>query len=434
MFIRNLALKNLRGFDRAELEFAYPGRDLDGPFADIGGWPLRLPNVNLILGINSAGKSTLLDAIALAVLSPLIATSGYRPYLLIRRPPPGAKHAIEEAELSVDLVLHEEDGGQDGSVAPAKATIHKRGDVEIIRGRNDDNPIWERLFDDESPAYLLLGYGAGRRVEVATAVDLGIRRRSRQLRYERVASLFEEGFGLMPLNAWLPDFAFENPGRHKQCVGLLNKLMPPGVKLLADLENGELLYRAGGSPVPFSALSDGFKSYIGWIGDLLYHITRSVPSGRKLADTHGVVLIDEIDLHIHPEWQRELIPTLARTLPNIQFILTTHSPLVVGTLERANILMVDRTARGMPRVHRPSAETYGLTVDQLLRSDMFGLDSTRDRAFKAELDKLSKAAATGDLQANIAFMQGVAGGAAAVAQATPPDWVIKAARATGSGS
>lgn len=428
MFIRSLAIKNLRGFDKAELEFAYPNRDHDGPFADIGAWPLRLPNVNLILGINSAGKSTILDAIALAVLSPLIATSGYRPYLLIRRSAPGARRPIDRSEIAADLVLHAEDGPT-GTVVPARATIHRRGDVEIIRAEADQSPAWERLFDDESPAFLLLGYGAGRRVEVTSALDLSVRRRSRQLRYERVASLFEEGFGLMPLNAWLPDFAHENPGRHKQTVTLLNRLMPPGVKLLPDLENGELLYKAGGVPVPFSALSDGFKSYIGWIGDLLYHITRSVPSGRKLTDTNGVVLVDEIDLHIHPEWQRDLIPTLARTLPNIQFVLTTHSPLVVGTLERANILTVERSPRGLPRVQRPSAETYGLTADQLLRSDMFGLDSTRDHEFKAELDKLSRAAATGDLQANIAFMQGVAGGAAAVTQTAPPDWLLKAAKA-----
>ena len=432
MFVRSLAIKNLRGFDKAELDFVYPGREADGPFVGSSSWPLRLPNVNLILGINSAGKSTLLDAIALAILSPLIATSGYRPYLLIRRPPPGAKRGVEKAELSAELVLHAEDGPTAGAAVTAKADILKRGDVEMVRGADNESQVWEKLFDDESPAYLLLGYGAGRRVEVTTAVDLSSRRRERQLRYERVASLFEDSFGLMPLNAWFPRFEKDNPGRHKQAFNLLNKLMPPGVRMLANLENDELLFTAGGSPVPFNALSDGFKSYIGWIGDLLYQITRSVPSGRKLAETKGVVLIDEIDLHIHPEWQRELIPTLARTLPNVQFILTTHSPLVVGTLERANILTVERSQRGVPRVLRPTEETYGLTADQLLRSEMFGLDSTRDPEFKTELDRLSRKAATGDLDASIAFMNGVAGGAAGVAEATPPDWVVQASALTSS--
>jgi hypothetical protein len=313
----------------------------------------------------------------------------------------------------------------------ARADIVRRGDVEMVRGSDNESHVWEQLFDDESPAYLLLGYGAGRRVEITSAVDLSTRRRERQIRYERVASLFEDGFGLMPLNAWFQRFADQNPGRYKQAFNLLNKLMPPGVKLLSATENGELLFTTGGSHVPFNALSDGFKSYIGWIGDLLYQITRSVPSGRKLADTNGVVLIDEIDLHIHPEWQRELIPTLARTLPSIQLIMTTHSPLVVGTLERLNIFTVERSQRGVPRVLRPHEETYGLTADQLLRSDMFGLDSTRDPEFKKALDRLSHKAATGDIQAGIAFMNGVAGGAGGVAEATPPDWVIDSLAVTG---
>lgn len=143
-------------------------------------------------------------------------------------------------------------------------------------------------------------------------------------------------------------------------------------------------------------------------------------------ETSGVVLVDEVDLHIHPDWQRELIPTLAATLPRLQFIFTTHSPLVVGTLERANIYHLERSPRDRPVISRPSEEVYGLTADQILRSDVFGLDSTRAPPFKIELDALSRRAQAGERGASLAFMNKVARGAGAVAVAEPPDWVRRA--------
>jgi hypothetical protein len=84
----------------------------------------------------------------------------------------------------------------------------------------------------------------------------------------------------------------------------------------SELERGEYLFQIRKIKVPFSALSDGYKAFIGWVGDLLYHVSVGCPAGKKLVDNCGVVLVDEIDLHIHPEWQPTIIPTLARSLPN----------------------------------------------------------------------------------------------------------------------
>jgi predicted ATPase len=430
MYIRSLSVRNLRAVAKGRLDLIYPGRERDKPFSRMTNWPPRLTNVNLLLGVNGAGKSTMLDAAALAVLSPIIAQSGYRPYSLIQRVEKGVRP--DNAQIEAELKIHVQDGSvarnRDGVVHRVETIVERRGDVERLRGLDDSNPIWEGMFDDSSPAFLLVGYGATRRVETTSSVDPAGRSKERQLRYERVASLFEDHFTLRPLASWLPEWRTKNPGRYKQVIGLINKLSREGVKFTGELERGEYLFQVRRTKVPFSALSDGYKAFIGWIGDLLYHVCMGCPTGKKLVDNKGVVLVDEIDLHIHPEWQRTIIPTLAQALPNLQFIFTSHSPLVVGTLERANIIHVETNRAGRPIMRRPDAEVYGLSADQILRSDVFGLDSTRDPAFKDHLDVLSRKAETGDRAAAMLFMRQAAlgQGAATVEPGKtpePPEWV-----------
>ncbi|WP_313615499.1 AAA family ATPase, partial [Rhizobium sp.] len=270
----------------------------------------------------------MLDAIALAVLSPLISQSGYRPYALIKRRKDGTR--IAKAQINAELTIHPQDAAalkkNEKLVHRVETVVERRGDVEIVRGTDENNPIWEGMFSDNSPAFLLVGYGATRRVETDAATDSAARYKSRQLRYERVASLFEEHFTLRPLASWLPEWKMKNPGRYRQVITLINKLSTEAIQFTGEIEAGEYLLQSRAAKVPFSALSDGSKAYIGWVGDLLYHVCMGCPNGKRLVDNKGVVLVDEIDLHIHPEWQRTMIPTLAKALPNLQFIFTSHSP------------------------------------------------------------------------------------------------------------
>jgi energy-coupling factor transporter ATP-binding protein EcfA2 len=433
MFIRSLTVENLRAFKTGTLEFVYPGRASEDGFSDYANWPPRLPNVNLILGINGSGKSTLLDAIALAVLSPLIASSGYRPYSLIRRK---AGTPINKASIQVEAALHKQDGIHENDSAEVRdrfhAVIERQGDIQFVRDAEPNKSQLEQLYHENSAAFFLVGYGATRRVEAVSASDLATRRKARLQRYERVASLFEEHFALTPLNAWLPEWQERNPGRHKQVITLLNRLLPDSVKFTGKIEDGDYLFKHGGITIPFGALSDGYRAYIGWIGDLLYHLCMGAPSGAKLDQSFGVVLVDEIDLHIHPEWQQTMIATLAKTLKNIQFIFTSHSALVVGSLERSNLVNVVRSRSGLPMIERPEMESYGLSADQILRSEMFGLATTRNPTFRKELDNDLSAAQKGEAGASIRFMRKAAlGGAADEADmaeaAPPPDWLKKLA-------
>ena len=200
------------------------------------------------------------------------------------------------------------------------------------------------------------------------------------------------------------------------------------------MEDREYLFELNGARIPFGALSDGYRAYLGWISDLLNHLCIACPIGSRLTDCEGVVMVDEIDLHIHPEWQRSIVPQVAKTLTKLQFIFTTHSPLVVGTLERMNIWVVERK-RGKPVIARPEQEVFGLSADQILRSDLFGLASTRDKGFARQLEALADEATLGDSKAALTLMRKAARGEGAVVDASGPEsresapgWLMKLAQ------
>jgi hypothetical protein len=431
MYVRHLEITDFKAFASAKVDFAYPRQRQDEAFEHIEDWPPRLRNVNLLLGVNGAGKTTILRAIALAALSPLIGQSGYRPYTLVRRS--AAKNAPERAVITAKLALQSQDGWKPGSdrVRTVKTIVERRGDGEFIRGEDFNDPQWDSMFQDKSPAFLIVGYGALRRVEVGP-IDSATRNRERALRYERIASLLDGSYTLRPLSNWLPSLKSENPDRFQQVVSLIHRLSGAGVGFTGAFERGEYLFKTRRALVPFTALSDGHQAYLSWISDLLYHLCMGSHARKKLTGARGVVLVDEIDLHIHPEWQRTIIPKLARALPRLQFVFTSHSPIVVGTLERANIIRVESGRSGAPRLVRPDAELHGLSADQILRSDAFGLDSTRDPEFARELDRFSKDVVAGKASATD-FMRlasrgkGAALGSEAPSAPTMPDWVRKLA-------
>ncbi len=149
-----------------------------------------------------------------------------------------------------------------------------------------------------------------------------------------------------------------------------------------------------------ASMSDGYRGFIGWVTDFLYHLTRGMPPERKVGDVRGIVLVDEIDLLLHPLWQMQVIEQVSRAFPRMQFIFTSHSPLIAGSLEWMNIL----TLNGDPKTNRTTVERlkdgiHGLDADQILLTDFFGLSTTRAPGKVSELDELRRRARHGDQEA-----------------------------------
>ncbi len=403
MYIESIRIENLRTFTKSDISLLFPGgpEDTSRPRA-------KLPNVNLLLGDNGSGKSTLLQAIALAALGPLADHAGIFPHSLVRSVGSKAKATpIQEGVLEASFELHPQDFPGRRAVPESErcgiksmVRILKRWESEKILAREPSEPVWEPIFSSSNDAFFFVGYGATRRVEPGESLDIGARESRSTTRAQRVMSLFEDSYSLIPLTYWLPKLRTENPGRYKQAVSLINRLTGSGhYRFQGELERGDYLFKKGATKVRFQALSDGYRAFLGWVADLLYHVCYSCPSGKRLDQTRGIVMVDEVDLHLHPSWQMKVIPTVARDLPNLQFIFTSHSPLVTGSLEWMNIIHMS-TSRGMrtTAVHKQECIS-GLDADQILLSDFFGLESTRAPQMQRRLDEITERARQGDHEA-----------------------------------
>jgi predicted ATP-binding protein involved in virulence len=116
-----------------------------------------------------------------------------------------------------------------------------------------------------------------------------------------------------------------------------------GENVFFDASLGEVVIElAGGGTQPFSNLSDGQRCMMALVGDIAQKAATLNPhlGADVLAKTEGVVLIDELDLHLHPKWQRHIVEDLRTTFPRVQFICTTHSPFLIQSLRSGEELVV----------------------------------------------------------------------------------------------
>jgi len=128
-------------------------------------------------------------------------------------------------------------------------------------------------------------------------------------------------------------------------------------------------------------LSSGEKALLTLVSDLARRLSIANPGAKEPRLGEGVVLIDEVDLHLHPRWQRMLLPSLERTFPNCQFVVTTHSPQVISEMKPECIYLLERKD-GETIARRPEA-SFGLDSNRILE-DLMGVDE-RPRRIKEQL-------------------------------------------------
>ena len=144
--------------------------------------------------------------------------------------------------------------------------------------------------------------------------------------------------------------------------------------------------------LPLHYLSDGAKSILAIVADIAYRMAILNPHllDKVITDTDGIVLIDEIDMHLHPSWQRKIVESLTKTFPKVQFIFTTHSPTVLTHVQRENIQILSDG-----KVYPIDSKTYGRDVNSILREVM--QTEIRPSEVKEKLTAFSNAIDDSDL-------------------------------------
>ncbi len=261
--------------------------------------------------------------------------------------------------------------------------------------------------DEEQRGWLVCGYGPHRRLTGASS-DIAEKIPSHG-RASRLITLFHEKAALTSAERWLIELDHEASKTSNRATldrvreMLDDGLLHDGVKL-GEIEPDRVFFRTPFSDrVPMSDLSDGYRTSLALALDLLRHISFSfnlahllhTDGGRATVHAEGVVLIDEIDSHLHPKWQRTIGSWLHRTFPKLQFVVATHSPLISERVSADDGMVVRlvRRTQGKGEVVDVVCERSterALTADQNLVGPNFGLTSTRDVMTDQLLEEIAR--------------------------------------------
>jgi predicted ATP-binding protein involved in virulence len=195
---------------------------------------------------------------------------------------------------------------------------------------------------------------------------------------------------IKPIDSQFPDLQLEAVRK------ALSKIIPNFSNLTVRRNHLRMEVEKNGKRLTVNQLSGGELNLIAMIGDLARRMAIANPDSTKPLEGSGIVLIDEIDLHLHPKWQRMIVPKLRDVFPNCQFIISTHSPHVITHVQPECLFLLEQTDSGIVVADKPSG-SYGKNVDRVLE-DLMGLKTTRPDEVASELDSIFETIDAGNLE------------------------------------
>ncbi|WP_316367109.1 AAA family ATPase [Candidatus Thiodiazotropha sp. CDECU1] len=321
MFLKSVEIRHIRSIEHIVLDF----RDSASRQGNRK-W-------TIFLGENGTGKSTVLRSIGL-----VLAGSDALPFLL-GEPDSWIRNGSDQASIAATLQTARNE--ERCLEIQFKQGMDRSGFIEHNRKGLDQ---LDSALAHTQRSYFVVGYGALRRLAMH---DMNISRRGNDPeRAQSLATLFDLDATLNPLQSWAMGLEYRDGKRGTRIIeNAMNGLLPDVSFSRIDRHNGDLLFTTPDGDVPLSMLSDGYQNVAAWIGDLLYRITESFDDYKNPLKTRGLLLIDEIDAHLHPKWQRQLRKYIETKLPEFQIIGTTHSVLTAQQLEADECVILNRNEK-----------------------------------------------------------------------------------------
>lgn len=404
MYLREITVRNIKCFDEIKLDFSQiPNAEDDAP---VRRW-------TVILGENGLGKSSLLQSMAV----PLAGPSAMRE--LVPAADGWVRLGADYGEIQAELAWTEGDAQLPNW--PKKSPYHANFAVTGVSSKKlpealqevSSYPVivdWQgegssreretlakemsRLkktaYAEGKAGWFACGYGPFRRLSGGSQDADRILYAGR--RSARFVTLFREDAALTSATEWLVKLhntSREGDGASERSLEIVRRafekdFLLEAAELIVDARAASLKIEKR-QPIPFSELSDGYRSMLALGIDLLRWLIEAFPESADPLQERGVVLIDELDAHLHPQWQRHIGEWLLAKFPRLQFIVVTHSPFLAQVRPAGNMLL--RRRKGRVVVERGSDGVSDWRIDQVL-TELFDLSTVRSVQFERKLHDL----------------------------------------------
>lgn len=357
MIVSRLRLANLRAIEAAEFRFQ--------------------PGFNLIVGVNGVGKTSVLDSLGVCLSS---VTKQVNRLRIRVESFAGEDIRIGADAMTVECTVRVEDRDHTYLLhKPRETSAPQEKKAGMPREQVHDTP--ERAeFLGEAPAVVSGKEPGGRPLAVLFSTNRAVpseRAPAKGAAAGGVASAFADAFAnrelrLAEFGEWIrvqESLSKERPASARALNSLreaVSRFLPGYSHLrLVGGDKAQLVIDRGTTTLPVRQLSDGERGTIALVLDLTRRLAQANPAlTDPTADAGAIVLIDEIDLHLHPKWQRLIVGNLKAAFPRCQFIATTHSPQVIGEVEHDRIQII---AGG--QVYSPT-HSYGVDSSRVLEEVM----------------------------------------------------------------
>jgi uncharacterized protein (TIGR02646 family) len=329
VWLERVHLENFRSIRRLSIEF--PEHEAG---SDHEPWLM-------LLGVNGVGKSSVLQAIALPFMTPA-----------------DRRRYIPDASIMVNRNSGEPEGH-----VQLDFSNGARAQLRFRKGRPDF------ITEGKSPLLNVYAFGSTR-----LPPPPGARHEDRP-RPVRLNNLFDPRFPLTEAEEWLAN-ANTVPSRTFTFLArALHQLLELDEEDKVVRKSGQLAIRQGGSSQPLSEFSDGYRSIVAFATDLMLNLSDRWDS---IGSAEGLVLVDELEVHLHPTWRMTVVERLRNVFPRLRFIISTHDPLCLRGAQpgEVHVMRRDDDTREVSVVQRDIPP--GLTADELLTGSWFGMATTLD--------------------------------------------------------
>ena len=371
MYIKRLQLENFRCFEQLTIDFP--------------------KDYTVLMGGNGAGKSSILDAVAIA-MSSFLAGCGIQAANFHKTDVRFLTYTYEkggfnrEAQYPVRISAQAETENQE-CIAWTRALNSERGRTTVGEARpimNHADALCQRVKKNLPVTLPFLAYyGTGRLwLPKRTKKDAVMRGVPSRLHgyvdaldaatNEKLMLQWFQRTALMEVQKGISLPIFQAVKRTMEKLYAEMDDTAEAVQVFYDFNEWEIEIRvtdkAGANvSLPLRYFSDGIKAMLSMTADIAYRMVTLNPQlgGEAIAETPGIVLIDEIDMHLHPSWQRKILTALRKSFPKIQFIVTTHAPAVLANAENEHIMIFSHG-----KVVSSEKYTYGRDVTAILRDVM----------------------------------------------------------------